>query len=110
MENAGTFEQLLTLLTQVKDEEVETAIAIARCLQGGKEVHAYPPHLVGLVERLTDENRPWFEMVLCVRSQQSGRERSWQRFASSSYWDLTTSYAPRPAGIGMSGIYSLTTD
>lgn len=89
MEEArSSFEELLDVLSQIPDHDVDQAVSFVRQYRAGTMVQQDFPGLSNLVSRLDVNALSWLETVLCARSQQSGRDAAWRRFAESSYREL----------------------
>jgi len=87
-QEASSFEQLLDILSQIPDQEIDSAVAFVRHHRAGIGTDERFPDLADVVGRLDRNALSWLETVLCARSQQSGREAAWRRFAHSSYREL----------------------
>jgi hypothetical protein len=84
----SAFEQLLDVLSQIPDQEIDSAVAFVRHHRAGIDTDERFPDLADVVGRLDQNALSWLETVLCARSQQSGRHAAWRRFAQSSYREL----------------------
>lgn len=83
-----SFDELSKLLDEIPDGEVRTAIGLVRRQRAGDSADGRPHHLQTVISRLDLDELGWLDAVLCVRSQQVGRETAWRRFAESAYREL----------------------
>lgn len=83
-----SFDELSKVLDEITDREVRTAIELVRKQQAGASADGKPHHLQTAISRLDRDELSWLDAVLCVRSQQTGREAAWRRFAESAYREM----------------------
>jgi hypothetical protein len=67
-----SFEQLLNVLSEIRDREIATAIIVVRHYRAGIDGSQRFPHLARIVSRLDQNALSWLETVLCARSQHVG--------------------------------------
>jgi len=83
-----SFDELSNVLSEISDRELRRAIGLVRRQRAGLDANGKLPHLEALIAQLDPDALSWLDIVLCVRSQQAGREAAWRRFAASAYREL----------------------
>ena len=83
-----SFDELSKVLDQIPDHDVRTAIALVRRQRDCAGADIQPHHLHTAIAQLEPDELGWLDAVLCVRSQQAGREAAWRRFAESAYREM----------------------
>ena len=84
-----SFDELSKVLEQIPDRDVRTAIGLVRRQRtGAAGADSNPHHLQIAISQLEPDELGWLDAVLCVRSQQAGREAAWRRFAESAYREM----------------------
>ena len=84
----SSFVQLLDVLSQIPDQEIDSAVTFVRHHRAGLTTDGRFQDLADVVGRLDRNALSWLETVLCARSQQPGRDTAWRRFAKYSYREL----------------------
>jgi hypothetical protein len=84
----NSFEKLLDVLSRIPDHEIDSAVTFVRLYRAGIDRDGGFPYLTDILGRLDTNTLSWLETVLCARSQQSGRDAAWKRFAWYSFREL----------------------
>jgi hypothetical protein len=82
------FEALLDLVQQIPDDEASIALEVMQRYSAGMNLEAYPARLVNISRQVPQQAREWFEIVLCVRVQQMGRDSAWRGFAQDAFREI----------------------
>ena len=83
-----SFDELSQVVNQIAEHEVRTAIGLVRKQRAGLNTDIKPHRLHNTISQLDPDELSWLDAVLCVRSQQAGREAAWRRFAESAYREM----------------------
>ena len=83
-----SFDELSKVVDEISEREVRAAIGLVRKQRAGLGTDIKPHRLHHTISQLDPDELIWLDAVLCVRSQQAGREAAWRRFAESAYREM----------------------
>jgi hypothetical protein len=84
----AVFEALVDLVQQIPDDEASIALEVMQRYGAGASLDAYPARLINISSQVPQQAREWFEIVLCVRVQQAGRDAAWKGFAQEAFREI----------------------
>jgi hypothetical protein len=83
-----SFDDLCRIVDQIPDREVTLAIGLVRKQRAGLMADRNPHRLQSVIRHMERDQLDWLDAVLCVRTQQAGRDGAWRRFAESAYREI----------------------